>query len=56
MCFDLFACLPIAALWLWPVALHCKWIYDFLKELYGGKIAEFSKLNHKWDKQDLMLF
>jgi len=56
MCFDLFACLPIAALWLWPVALHGKWIYAFLKALYGGKIAEFSKPNHKWDKNDLMLF
>jgi len=55
MCFDLFACLPIAALWLWPVALHGKWIKDFLKALYGGKIAEFSKGSHKWDKSGTSL-
>jgi len=51
-CMDLWACLPVAALWLWPVALHGKWIKNFLKALYGGKIAEFSKSSHKWDKND----
>lgn len=56
MCIDLFVGLPIAGLFLWPIPLHGKWIYGFLKALYGGKIAEFSKPSHKWDKNDHVLY
>jgi len=41
---------PLISVFLVPVMLQASWIASFLKALFGGDIARFSKNNHKWDK------
>jgi len=54
-CLPLGAAAPIAVASIWPFLYHIKWVYAFVKALLGGEIAEFSKENHKWDGELVMV-
>jgi len=52
-CLKLWQAAPIAIGACWPVFVHGKWTYSFIKALLGGTMAEFSKDNHAWDLEEV---